>query len=123
MVPEHWAHLKTQQAENTDIIPLAIRESREAVEHKVEEVRIDVSLLQQDLRKVTDRVTKAETRVSTAEDELATLKTRFTQLLRSMAILEDMAEDAENRSRRNNLRLIGVPEGVDTPDMATMLEE
>mgnify|MGYP002805061358 CR=1 FL=1 len=52
----------------TEAILFAIRESIEAVEQKVEEVRVDVSLLSHDLRKVADRVTEAETRIFTVED-------------------------------------------------------
>ena len=75
---------------------------------------MDVCLLRHDLHKVADRVTEAETRVSTAKDEIAT---QVTQLQRVTAFLEDRAEDSENRSCRNNLRMVGVPEGVDTPDI------
>ena len=42
-------------------------------------MRVDVSLLRQDLRKVVDRVTETETRISTAEDEITTLKSQVTQ--------------------------------------------
>ncbi|KAJ1155532.1 hypothetical protein NDU88_008261 [Pleurodeles waltl] len=59
----------------TDVILKAIREARKAVEHKVVEVWVDISLLHQDLRNVADRVNKAETRVSSVENELTTLKT------------------------------------------------
>ena len=106
----------------TEAILNAIKESREAVERRVEEVRVDVSLLRQDLRGVADRVTEAESRISTAEDEITKLQSQVNQLLKTSAILEDRAEDAENRSRRNNLRLVGIPEGIDTPDLSQLIE-
>ena len=107
----------------TEAILKAIKESKDAVERKVEEVRVDVSLLRQDLRGVADRVTEAETRISTAEDEITQLRIQVNQLLKSSVILEERAEDAENRSRRNNLRLVGIPEGIDTLDMAQLVED
>ena len=113
----------TDTLAGTETILSAIRESREAVERKVEEVRVDVSLLRHDLRGVAERVTEAESRISTAEDEIVTLRSQVNQLLKSSAILEDRAEDAENRSRRNNLRLVGIPEGVDTQDLAQLIED
>ena len=64
---------------STDLILFAIKESKEAVEQKEEEVRVDVSLLQQDLGKVADRVTETEKRISTTEDEITMLKTQVTQ--------------------------------------------
>ena len=106
----------------TEAILIAIKESKEAVERKVEEVRVDVSLLRHDLRGVADRVTEAEARISTAEDEITKLRSQVGQLLKSSAVLEDRAEDAENRSRRNNLRLVGIPEGIDTLDMAQSIK-
>ena len=118
MAPEEH----TEASTGTDVILNAIKESKEAVERKVEEVRVDVSLLRQDLRGVADRVTEAETRISTAEDEITKLRSQVNQLLKSSAVLEDRAEDAENRSRRNNLRLVGIPEGIDTLDMAQTIE-
>ena len=113
----------TNAPTGTEAILNAIKDSCDAVEWKIDEERIDVSLLRQDLRKVADRVTEAETRVSTAEDDIAILKSQVTQLLHTTVILEYRAEDAENHLRRNNLRLVGVPEGVDTMDMTLLMEE
>ena len=107
----------------TDAILNAKKGSSDAVQWKIEEVKVDVSLLRHALCKVDDRVTEAETRISTAEDEITTLKSQVTQLLRSTVILKNRAEDSKTRSCMNNLRLVGVPEGVDTPDMALMMEE
>ena len=113
----------TGTSTETEAILKAIKDSKDAVERKVEEVRVDVSLLRQDLRGVADRVTEAEARISTAEDEIIQLRTQVNQLIKSSAILEDRAEDAENRSRRNNLRLVGIPEGIDTQDMTQLIED
>ncbi|KAJ1209594.1 hypothetical protein NDU88_004968 [Pleurodeles waltl] len=45
-----------------------------AVEHKVNELRVDLSLIRQHLRGVTGRVNEVEKRISMAEDDLTLLK-------------------------------------------------
>ncbi|KAJ1153534.1 hypothetical protein NDU88_006293 [Pleurodeles waltl] len=100
----------------------AIHDSREAVEHKVDELRIELSLIQQNLQGVTGRVIEAETLISTTEVELATLQKQILKLMSSVTALHERAEDAKNRARLNNLRLVGLPENLDDPDLAVTLK-
>ncbi|TKS86105.1 LINE-1 type transposase domain-containing protein 1 ES cell-associated protein 11 [Collichthys lucidus] len=54
------------------------------------------------------------------------MKSAIEYLTASVAKLEDKCEDLESRSRRNNVRIIGVPEGPDTCSttaVAAMLKE
>lgn len=44
-------------------------------------------------------------------DDMADMKTTVESLTAKVAILEDKCEDLESRSRRNNIRIIGVGEG------------
>ncbi|KAJ1155736.1 hypothetical protein NDU88_008465 [Pleurodeles waltl] len=77
----------------------AIQDSRKVVEHKVAILRIDISLIRQDLRGETGRTNEAEKRIFTAEDKLAVLKNQVSKLTSSMAMLHERAEDAENWGR------------------------
>ncbi|KAJ1151198.1 hypothetical protein NDU88_003985 [Pleurodeles waltl] len=90
----------------------AIQTSQLAGETKIGEVKEDVGLIRQDLRNAVGRITTVEARVSQTEDDLAELRTKVTQLLSRIGELHQRAEDAENRSWRNNLRFIGFPEGA-----------
>ncbi|KAJ1116068.1 hypothetical protein NDU88_004287 [Pleurodeles waltl] len=74
-----------------------IQASREAVENKVDGLRIDLSLIQWDLRKVTDMVTRLRRAFFTAEDDLTTLKSQVSKLMSSVTTLHERAEDAENQ--------------------------
>ncbi|KAJ1107929.1 hypothetical protein NDU88_005315 [Pleurodeles waltl] len=89
----------------------AIQASQSAVETKIGEVREDVGLVRQDLRNAVSRITEVETRVSQTENDLADLRSKVAQLQTRTGELHRRAEDAENRSRCNNLRFIGFPEG------------
>ncbi|KAL6474787.1 hypothetical protein MHYP_G00158270 [Metynnis hypsauchen] len=48
------------------------------------------------------------------------MKATIESLTASVAKLENKCEDLESRSRRNNIRILGVPEGPDTCTTATV---
>lgn len=70
----------------------------------------------------TERLTQAEVRLSTAEDEQVNLKSAVERLEKRNKYLEDKVIDAETRSRLNNLRAVGLPEGSEGHDMCAFLE-
>lgn len=88
---------------------------------KIEEVKIDISLLRQDLSKVKDRVTEEETHTSNAEDILHPLHHATEDMQRQIQQLPHQ-DDMENRIRRCNLRFIGLPERAESKDPAEYLE-
>lgn len=88
---------------------------------KIEAVQLDVSLMRQDLDRLRSRMMETEQRVGTAEDELLEHSTAIRSLQTKVKALEYRAEDAENRNRRNNLRIVGLPGGVEGPQPTTFL--
>lgn len=98
----------------------AISASQASVEGKIGEIKVDVSLLRQDLRNATSRIAETENRISSAEDDILHLKEQVAQLRTRTGELHRRAEDAENRARRNNLRLVGFPEGIETAGAAAL---
>ena len=98
---------------NENQILQAIGDLRSSVEGKIEELRIDLSLIRQDLRKTLEQVTEAEGRISDIEDTQKTTNSDVLELLHTVKNLELKAEDAEGRSRRNNLQIVGIPEGTE----------
>lgn len=61
----------------------------------------------------TKRITEAENRVSRTEDKMAELHNKISSLEKTVQSLSERAEDAENRSRRDNIRIIGLKEGAE----------
>lgn len=59
------------------------------------------------------RIEETENRISAAEDEVSTLKTNMISLQRSVKVMEERIDDLENRSRRDNIRIIGLGEGTE----------
>lgn len=71
-------------------------------------------------------VGEMEHALSGCTDDIAEMKTTIRCLTANLAKLENKCEDLESRSRRNNIRIIGVPEGPDsstTAAVAAMLKE
>lgn len=69
--------------------------------------------LQQDITANANRLAEAEERIGDTEDGLQRVTTEITDAAKRIAYLESKTEDLENRARRSNLRLVGLPEGAE----------
>lgn len=110
------------QASDTDKVLDAIAALQGTLTAKIDEVKIDISLIRQDFSKLKDRVTEAETRISNAEDALHPMRHTTEEMQRQIQQLNAHQDDMENRLRRCNLRFIGLPEKEEGADPATYLE-
>lgn len=63
-----------------------------------------------------------EPRVSSLEDENLSLSSKVSSINRTVHQLEEKLEDLENRSQRNNLRMVGLPESVLAKDQQNICE-
>lgn len=101
----------------------AIATCQSTLTAKIEAVEMDVGLLRQDMDKLRSRVAETEQRVSNTKDTVA----EHSAVLRSLQInvksLEYRAEDAENRNRRNNLRIVDLAEGADGNNPTCFVED
>ncbi|KAI4884053.1 hypothetical protein NFI96_008794 [Prochilodus magdalenae] len=64
--------------------------------------------------KLKDTIGEMERALTECSDDIAAMKTTIQSLTANVAMLENKCEDLESRSRRNNIRIVGVPEGPDT---------
>ena len=101
----------------------AITLCRTALTTQIEEVRTDISLIRHDLHKLRDRVKTAETSVGAVEDAIPPLQESSDRMQRQIHQLFSKQDDMENRLRRCNLHLIGLPEGAEGKDPTTYLED
>ena len=81
-----------------------------------------IESVRKDITDCAERVTEAETRISTTEDNVASLQTKVQVLENKNKDLEGKLLDLETRSRRSNLRLVNLPEGVEGEDACAFLE-
>lgn len=94
-------------------VPDAISLCQSTLTTKIEEVKINISLIRQDMNKLCDRVTEAETRISRAEDILRPLQHTTDHVQRQLQQLRCKKDDMENRLRHCNLIFTGLPESVE----------
>lgn len=78
--------------------------------------------MSRDINDCIQRVAQTETRIADAEDEIEILRAKVNTLESKEKALEDKVMDLEARSRRNNLRLVNLPEGAEGQDPCVFLE-
>ncbi|KAJ1186068.1 hypothetical protein NDU88_002853 [Pleurodeles waltl] len=101
--------LNTEEPLRAELLA-AIQGSWVVLEGKIEPVVVEVNLLQADLRKVSNKVKVAEGYIAELQSEVGMLQKQMVQATSAVGRLEARLEDAEGRSRRNHVRLLGFPE-------------
>lgn len=84
---------------------------------KVDPIQSSLIKIQTSLATLGDQVELLEQRVGANEDNVTDAVTRLQQLEKNNSYLIDKLDDLENRSRRSNLRFIGVQESAESGDM------
>ncbi len=101
-----------------DSVPIpALRELREdiqATNKSVKELREELEAIATTAKQTRDRVDSVQ--AAAREDRRA-----VTDLRNQLERLTEKMTDMEDRSRRNNVRLVGLPEGVECSDVAGFL--
>lgn len=88
----------------------------------ISDLRSDMSLIRHDLQSINERVKGAEDRIGGLEDQLPPLHADMKRASQQIAYLLTKVDDLENRSRRNNIRLVGVPEKSEGRDPVAFFE-
>lgn len=78
--------------------------------------------VKQEVKEFSDRLSNAEHRISDTEDQVSVLQNTVDTLQQQVKLLGVKLEDQENRSCRNNVRLVGLPEGAEGSDTVGFLE-
>lgn len=68
------------------------------------------------------RITDAETRISECDDRTSSLERKVAELEKTVKLLDARVLDAENRSRRDNLRITGLKEGTEGTQVVEFFE-
>ncbi|KAJ1119328.1 hypothetical protein NDU88_007514 [Pleurodeles waltl] len=85
-------------------------------------ITTDINIMKDDQAKLSDRLKQTE---STVADILLTHndnKNGIAKLQQQTEALQERIEDAEGRLRRNNIRIIGLPEGKEGKDPTRYIE-
>lgn len=105
-----------------DALMLAITTCQATLTTKIDHVQTEMALIRRDMDKFRDHVEEVERRVSEMEDVQREHHTDLQALKLKVKNLEIRAEDAENQNRRNNLQVLGLPEGAEDDDPVAFME-
>lgn len=114
-------HKMNQQEISLQTIWEAIHKSKDEmtalINAKTTEINTTLNKVQVSLSSLSDQIAELEQRVSGNEDNVDDITKRLLVLEKDNAYLRDKADEAENRSRSNNLRFVNVPERSEGTDM------
>lgn len=97
-------------------------DSLAALSTQVGSIQEGLGTLRHDVQKIRERTAALEGRVSEAADDIHHLQADLGTTSRTSTLAYDRVEDLENRLRRNNLRVVGVPEKIEGSSAAEFIE-
>uniref|UniRef100_H3AQT9 L1 transposable element RRM domain-containing protein n=1 Tax=Latimeria chalumnae TaxID=7897 RepID=H3AQT9_LATCH len=110
------------QANSMESILHDIHQTNSWIEERISEIKSSITSMDKKMEAYAKRLDEAEHRVGNTEDSMHSLETTVQQLQEAVVKLQDKMDDLENRSRRCNLRLVGLPEGEEGRDPVSFLE-
>lgn len=105
--------LEVDTAAITGPILEAIAASKTQLMGRIDCLASECNLIRHDLDKIRGRLTTAEDRISEVEDDAHFQGSQLSDLQDMVRSLQHRADNANNRQRRNNVRVVGRPEGAE----------
>lgn len=106
---------------NTEILN-AISSLKKDVGQQSADMLEAINSIRGDLLSHSRRIGETEERISQTEEDVTALQQKVKQLEGTTEILRNKIQEQEDRARRSNLRLVGLPEKTEGPDMCSFLE-
>lgn len=106
-----------------DEVMRAISDMRSVFSSKFDGVLSAIQDIKKDIHDFGARLSEAEQRISTAEDNMEAVQKTVHTHESQIDSLNSRLDDLENRHRRNNLRLVNLPETTEGTDAVKFLEE
>lgn len=91
----------------------AISASKAELMGRIDHLSSECNLIRHDLDKIRGRLSAVETRVSDIEDTSRDHGAQLAELRDKVRSLQHKVTDAEDRHRRNNIEVVGLPEGAE----------
>ncbi|KAJ1141401.1 hypothetical protein NDU88_007734 [Pleurodeles waltl] len=96
---------------------LSMQSSLSSIDSKMDNMTASLDLLTNKLEKHVGCISETEQRISHVKDTMHAKSQQLLQMDKLLKIIVNKNEDLEGRSRRNNIRIVGVPESTDTGRM------
>lgn len=98
------------------------RASVEGLSCQIKEIKDELLLIKQELQKAVDRITGLEGRVSQVEDDVFPLQQDVKSMKEQLGRINEKMDEMENRLRRDNIRIVGLPERCEGQNPIAFLE-
>lgn len=109
--------IKTEMASFRSEIGLIVETFRSEVKTKMDALQLEITgqinSMQSKQSIMSNTMDNMETTLNSHHDSLETMETTVTTLKEQIQKLQEQQDDLENRSRRQNLRIIGIPEDAE----------
>ncbi len=120
--------LKKQQSTLNSVVNLAVRDAMDSVLPALRELREDIQAtnksvkeLREELEAIATAAKQTRDRVDSVQAAAREDRRAVTDLRNQLERLTEKMTDMEDRSRRNNVRLVGLPEGAEGSNAAGFL--
>lgn len=100
----------------TDELTTLLNTSLESIRSSVESIESTLVTQAGTIREMETSLTDHSDRITQIESEVCVLQSTLDSLMEENAALQTKVEDLESRSRRQNLRVLGLPEGIEGGD-------
>ena len=112
-----------QMAKDISSIYALLKETSEIQESKLNTIQSAMTAVEAKLSDIGTRLGNAESRLDFLEDANRALEANPPATQSEVETLRQKVDDLENRSRRNNLRFVGFPEGCEGSDALAFLRK
>lgn len=109
-------------SDKLDQVLAAIDLSRVSMEERLGTLTTDISLIRDDHRKLADRVVEGEKIVADLQPTVKAQQTTLQAVLNCLTTMEERMDNLEGSSRRCNIRVLGLPEGIEGSDPVGHME-
>ena len=115
--------LSSEMKDSFDKVLKAIADTKNTLQTQISTVATELGLLRVDHRALSERVKLTEQSITELEPTQKAMQMEIKALTAKVHVLETRAEDAEGRSRRCNIRVVGLPEKIEGTNVQKYLED
>lgn len=112
-LPDQAQAVSVAQAVSDILMPM--------LDRKLDLLHVSINSALSQITNMTQRVGEMETRIAAAETDLTTSQRTVDSHETILRQLQDKIDDLENRSRRCNLRFVGIPETIKGEDLSAFI--
>lgn len=120
VVPE--TQLEPEQEDDIQTMLREVKVCLQEIDPKLNSLALQMDHVSQNVDKHKSHIDTLETRVSDSDDHQVETHERLLRMDKVLEVIKARNEDLEVRSRRNNVRITGIPESINIENMKHYIE-